>query len=358
MQGRLTIDLAALKKNYQTLRAQISGSCKVAAMVKANAYGCGVSACASALEEAGAKDFFVANLIEALELRTLIDTENNIYVLGGFDAGNGELYANENIIPVLNSLEQIKAYAAAPLKRLQGKRQAVLHFDTGMNRLGLESAEIQEDLLAAIDVKYIMSHFACSDEKGHALNVAQSKAFADIRKHFPDIPASLANSSGIFRNKEDHLDLVRPGMALYGLNPTPETKNPMRAVVHLEVPILQIRTGKKGETCGYGASYTLEKDSKLAIVPLGYADGFSRALSNNGKLYWKNYASPIRGRVSMDLTILDLSAVPEAELPKPGDFLEVIGPHQSADDLATDAKTIGYEILTSLGARYECVYKD
>lgn len=356
MQGRLTIDLSALKANYRLIQSKVTKACEVAVMVKANAYGCGLAACATALEEAGAKHFFVASLNEALELRTIIDPECNVYVLGGFDAANGKLYVGENIIPVLNSPEQVSAYASAPLK-FKDKRPAVLHFDTGMNRLGLDASP-DTKILEALDLRFIMTHFVASDEKDHELNEGQATAFALIRKNFSGVPASLANSSGIFRNDAYHLDLVRPGMALYGLNPTPETTNPMRPVVALDVTILQTRTARAGETCGYNATYTFEKETALAIVAMGYADGFSRALSNNGKVFWNGKTCPIRGRVSMDLTIVEIDHIPESERPQAGDFLEVIGRHQDADALAADAKTIGYEILTSLSARYDTIYKD
>ena len=357
MQGRLSINRAALKANYAALQSRVGPRVRVAAMVKANAYGCGLEGCASALEDAGAREFFVANLNEALELRTILETPANIYVLAGFDKLEARTFESEDIIPVLNSPHQLAAYLSAPRKR-EGKKPAILHVDTGMNRLGFAMDEIDSADCAALDLHFIMSHFACADEKDHPLNETQASRFAEIRKKFAGTPASLANSSGIFRSPEYHLHLARPGMALYGLNPTPETTNPMRPVVKLETPILQIRTALKGETCGYGASHAFTKDCTLAIAALGYADGFSRALSNRGNLYWNGKPCPVRGRVSMDLVIVDLTDIPEHQRPHAGDLLEVIGPHQSPDDLAMTAGTISYEILTSLGGRYECRYTD
>ena len=230
-----------------------------------------------------------------------------------------------------------------------------------MNRLGFgldETPVLLEDLgrLEGLDVKMIISHFACADEKDHEMNDAQYERFKAVAAHFPKAQKSLANSSGVFRDPRYHFNVARPGMALYGLNPTPEAPNPMRPVVSLDVRVLQIREVKAGETTGYGASYRHEKDTVTATVAMGYADGILRALSNKGRLYWQGQALSILGRVSMDSITIDLGGLAESKRPKVGDYLEVIGPHQSADDLATQAGTIGYEILTSLGERYERVY--
>ena len=355
MQGRLTIDLAALADNFRLLKDKVGAACRVAAVVKADSYGLGMAACAEALEQAGAEEFFVATLPEAIALRTIINEKSEVFVLGGFDSRYGDIYREENITPVISSLEQLAGYIA--LYDGNSKLPAIVHFDTGMNRLGLRAGEIDVDLLDALDIRYVMSHFACSDEAGHEINERQYAAFEKICAAFSGVPATLCNSSGIFRADKYHFEMVRPGMALYGLNPVPEQKNPMRPVVSLDVPVLQIKTAKKGETCGYGASHRFEKDTKIAILSLGYADGFFRAHSNNAKLYWNGIACPVRGRVSMDLCVIDLTDVPENALPKAGDFIEVIGPHQSADDLALSAGTIGYEILTALGHRYERIYK-
>ena len=357
--GTLTVDLAAISANYQQIQSITGRNCAVSAVVKANAYGCGMAPVASALRQAGAAKFFIATLPEGLELRTIIGEEPEVYMLGGFDPENSDLYTAENITPVLNSLDEIESYSA--LASENGKSlPAILHIDTGMNRLGLEKQDLAtvQEKLQGIDVQYVMSHFACADEKDAPMNEAQYETFKAAAETFPNIPKSLANSSGIFRSPDYHFDMVRPGMSLYGLNPTPETDNPMHRAVTLNVEVLQVKDVEGGETCGYGATHRFGNNSKLAILSMGYADGFLRSLSNNGALYWKNYKCPVRGVVSMDLTIVDLSAVPENELPTPGDMLEVIGPNQSADDLAAACGTIGYEILTSLSRRYQRVYKD
>ncbi len=357
--GTITVDLNAITANYQQIQSITGSDCTVSAVVKANAYGCGIAPVAAALQNAGADKFLIATLPEGLELRSIIGENPTIYMLGGFDPENSDLYTAEKITPILNSIGEIENYAAFASKSDQAL-PAIIHIDTGMNRLGLEKQDLVKasEKLDGIDVQYVMSHLACADEKHHAMNEAQYETFKAAAETFPNLPKSLANSSGIFRSPNYHFDMVRPGMSLYGLNPTPETKNPMQPAVTLEIEILQIREARGGETCGYGATHRFEKNCKLATVSMGYADGFIRALSNKGALYWKDYKCPVRGIVSMDLTIVDLSAVPENELPAPGDMLKVIGPNQSAGDLAVACGTIGYEILTSLGRRYNRVYKN
>jgi alanine racemase len=333
--------------------------CAAAVVVKANAYGLGVAPVAAALQKAGADKFFIATLAEALELRTIVGKKPDIYMLHGFEEAGCDLYKAEAITPVLSSVHEIESYAAFAARE-ETAFPAVIHIDTGMNRLGLKKQDMEKTAskLGSIDLRYVMSHFACADEKNHPMNEAQYKAFQAAAQMFPGTKKSLANSAGIFRSPEYHFDMIRPGMSLYGLNPTPETKNPMHPAIELAVEILQVKDTEDGETCGYNATYRFKKKQKLAIVSMGYADGFPRSLSNTGALYWKGHKCPLRGRVSMDLTTVDLSAVPENDLPGPGDMLEVIGPNQSADDLAADAGTIGYEILTSLSRRYQRIYKN
>ncbi|MCB1784043.1 MAG: alanine racemase [Alphaproteobacteria bacterium] len=359
--GTLTIDLAALRENYLKLKNIVGASCETAAVVKANAYGLGVQQMTPALWQAGARAFFVALLEEGIELRKTLP-EARIAVLNGLIRGAEKEYAASNLIPVINTLTEIKAYQALA-KELGKKLPAFLHIDTGMNRLGLEDHEIKEILqnpqaTEGINILCIMSHFTSSEERESDSCARQYEAFSAVSMNFPGIPRSFCNSSGIFRDSTYHMDLVRPGMALYGLNPTPDQKNPMHPVIKLEAPVMQIRTAQKGDTCGYNETYRFNEEARLAVVSIGYADGLLRSLSNTGSLFWKGHALPIRGRISMDLTICDLSGVPENIGPLPGDHLEIIGPHQSADMVACAAKTIGYEILTSLGSRYARLYKN
>lgn len=337
----LTIDLGALGDNYSRIKGLISLDCEAAGVVKANAYGLGMERVAPALARAGCRKFFVALPQEGEALRALAK-EAEIFIFGGFQRGAEDLYARHDLIPVLNSEEETGRYRKA------GGGKCALHFDTGINRLGLETLP---DDLQGLNVQMILSHFACADED-HPKNEEQYEKFLRIAALFPNVPKSLANSSGVFRDSKYHFNLVRPGMSLYGLNPTPGKPNPMRRVVTLDTPVLQTRTAKRGETAGYGATYGFERDTQLAVCALGYADGIHRALSNKGALYYKGQALPMRGRISMDFIAVEIGHLPENSRPTPGERLEVIGEYQSADDLAAAAGTIGYEILTSLGQRY------
>lgn len=360
--GKLTIDLGALRKNYALCKEKTGIQCEVAAAVKANGYGLGAVEVVKALKQEGADLFFVATLDEALDLRkNFPDPETRIAVLNGLLPDTEDIFDFQNLTPVLNSPECIERWSNYS-KRTRPYLKSILHIDTGMRRLGLSTDEalyFQDragELSQILDIDYVMSHFACADENGHRLNEEQFEKFQNASSPFLSSKKSLANSAGIFRDEKYHFDMVRPGMCLYGLNPAPEFKNPMHDVVKLEVPVLQIRKALKSESVGYGASYVPEKDEILATVQLGYADGFLRHLSNKGKLYWHGHACPVVGRVSMDLTIISLENVPENIRPKQGDFIEVLGHNQSADDLADAAGTIGYEILTNLGRRYSRTY--
>lgn len=356
MPSLLQISLTNLVANFHALRDMTKA--EVAPVLKANGYGTGAAKAFEALCKAGAKTVFVATPAEAAELRA-IDPGVRIFVLGGFYRDADDYYSSGNFTPVLNSLEELSRWMVLA-KKMGRKLPAALHFDTGMNRLGFspdETARLLDDrsLLDAIDLRLIMSHFACSDEKFHDMNNHQAAAFAGIAEAFPHVPKSLCNSSGIFRDRNWHYDLIRPGNALYGGNPTPETTNPMRPVVDLSVRILQIKPVKAGETAGYGATHIFQNDTSLAVVAIGYADGFHRAGSNKAKLYWNGQACPVAGRVSMDLIICDIGKI-SGPGPQIGDLLEVLGPNQSVDQLAADCGTIGYEILTSLGKRHERIY--
>lgn len=345
----LSIDLRAVAANYRQLQGMTGAD--VAGVIKADAYGCGAVPVFKALRKAGCGTFFVATPDEAIELREQ-DSGAQIMVLGGLYEGAEDFYAGRGIIPVLNSMDDCRRWAKTA--GTFGQRlPAALHYDTGMNRLGLAAEDLPET--RAFDVRLVMSHFACSDEKAHAMNERQAAAFERIASAYPKTYKSLCNSSGIFRSKKWHYDLVRPGYALFGGNPTPEAKNPMKRVVSLKTRILQVREVKQGESAGYSATHVFHKPTRIATVALGYADGFARAGSNKAKLYWGDHPCPIVGRVSMDLIIVDIGHL--AEHPQAGEWLEVLGPHQGVDDLARDCGTIGYEILTSLGPRHMRVYE-
>lgn len=346
--SRLTIDLGAIAENYSRISARLNPGAKAAGVVKANAYGLGAELAAPVLEQRGCPWFFVATLDEGISLRRI--TAKPIAVLGGYLQGNEGDFTAHRLIPVINSVED------AVSETFSGDR--IWHVDTGMNRLGIRPEDAERLILTLrhnLFPSMLMSHFACADEAGHPLNEAQAERFFKLAGCFkaksPEIKLSLCNSSAIFRNASWHGDLVRPGMALYGLNPTPETKNPMCRVVTLETRLLEVKPAKAGETVGYGASHVLGKDTVLGICGLGYADGLLRSGSNRVRFFRQSLPCPVLGRISMDLIAIDLGKTDPA--PRQGDWIEVIGPHQDPDELAASCGTIGYEILTSLGPRSE-----
>ncbi len=345
--SRITINTSALQDNFKILSSRVGDKCQMAAVVKANAYGLGVDITVPALEQAGAKFFYVAHFDEALEVRKL--TQLPIAVLGGLPDGAGDDFKHYKIIPVLNSAEDI-AICPADLP-------AIWHIDTGMNRLGLNTGDVANLSSHAKSLPLLMmTHFTSSDDLESPNTKQQIRKFDDcvagLPKPFQITPQSICNSSGIFRDPSWHRAQVRAGIALYGGNPTPETKNPMNAVVSLDARILQIRHAKAGSTIGYNQTATLTQDSILATVSIGYADGFLRSGSNRTKLYWHGHPCPVMGRVSMDLVVVDIGNLPTpCPPPTQGDWLEVLGTNQSADVLATDIGTISYEVLTSLSRR-------
>lgn len=359
--GVLEISRAAIQDNYRIICNQLAPGCIAAPAVKADAYGLGIEASAPALYDVGARSFFVANLDEGIALRQILsaqDDATNIAVLGGPIKNSLSYFDEFSLTPVINTFDQYEL-AKNYSKRSGSEINCILQIDTGMNRLGFKPYEIEnhhEDLSQNKEIKIscIMSHFACADEKDHPKTVQQHQIFERAVSFFDTkISRSLCNSSGLFRDKSYQYNITRPGMALYGLNPTPEQDNPMRNVVQLSVPILQIHTGTKTETCGYGASHLFKNNTALATIALGYADGFFRSLGNaQSQVFWDGTPCPIIGRVSMDLCTVSLEHIPESARPKVGDRLEVLGENQSADALAAQAETIGYEVLTALGGRY------
>ena len=363
----LTIDLDAVADNYRRLCAEL-GATACAAVVKADAYGLGMARVAPELARAGARTFFVAQLEEATALRAMFavevggeaEVEVEIYVLNGLGAGPVAEFQAGRVHPVLNSLGEIDAWAAAA--RAAGRAlPAAVHIDTGMSRLGLPDDELEalaadRGRLAGIDLRYLVSHLACADRPEHPLNAEQLRRFRAARARLPDAPASFANSSGIFLGADYHLDLARPGVALYGVNPTPGQPNPMRQVVRLQGKILQLREIDASRTVGYGATHRAAGPTRIATVAVGYADGYLRSLSNRGSAWLGDRRVPVVGRVSMDLITLDVTGA-SAEAARPGAFVDLIGADLSTDAVAEAAGTIGYEILTSLGRRYHRVYR-
>ncbi|MHA1538599.1 MAG: alanine racemase [Alphaproteobacteria bacterium] len=348
----LTIDLDAIARNYRLLQSRAPNAV-CAAVVKADAYGLGARQVAPVLADAGCGIFFVAHLGEALDLRPLLP-DAKICVFNGVAPGAEGDFIENALIPVLNSLEAVENWAKSA--RATDRLSALLHYDTGMSRLGLSEPELEHiaddpGLLSGLEIGWFMSHLAVADEPEHPLNRKQLERFAAARQRLPAMKASLANSSGIFLGNDYHFDLLRPGAALYGVNPLPGRNNPMEPVVGLQAPILQLRRIDSPASVGYGATYTATNQTLIATIAVGYADGYLRSLSHRGRCYVGRYELPVVGRVSMDLLTLDASALPD-KLAQPGTLVEVIGEHHDVDAVAGDAGSIAYEILTGLGARY------
>ncbi len=358
----LTVDLDAVAANWRLLRDRANGA-TCAAVVKADAYGLGAAMVAPALAAAGCRVFFVATVDEGVALRATLDNnwpDTELHVLGGLPAEAGTAFVEHRLIATLNSLDDIDrwlAFQAATDKPLP----ANLHLDTGMCRLGLPPEELaalaeSPERLSRLVVRNLISHLACADTPDHPLNREQLERFAALRARLPVRQASLANSSGVFLGPAFHFDLVRPGSALYGINPTPPSPNPMAQVVRLQGKILQVRNVDTPQTVGYGATHRCAGPTRLATVGAGYADGYPRSLSNSGHAFIGEVQVPVVGRVSMDLMTLDVTAAAE-HVSQPGMTVDLIGPHNPVDAMAVAAGTIGYEILTRLGHRYRRVYR-
>jgi alanine racemase len=350
----LEIDLGAIAENWRRLAA-IAAPAACAAVVKANAYGLGAAPVATALAAAGCRLFFVATLDEGIVLRQALGAAPEIAVFNGPPPGTAGDFTEYGLTPVLNHPGQI-----AEWEHVMGsdtRPGAMLHVDTGMARLGLTAREFAAllDAPPRIAWRALISHLACADQPDHPMNEAQRGRFAAASARLPGVPASLAASSGIVLGRQYGFDLVRPGAALYGVNPRPGHSNAMRQVVRLAAKILQVRQIDTGETVGYGAAHVMPAPGRVATAAIGYADGWLRSLSRRGCGMLAGRRVPLIGRVSMDLVTFDVSVVPE-ELARPGAMIELLSADYGVDDAAGDAGTIGYEILTALGARHHRVY--
>jgi alanine racemase len=360
--GVLTIDLGAIEANWKKLR-QIAIPTECAAVVKADAYGCGIEPVTALLYHAGCTTFFVADLSEGKRARR-IAPDAAIYVLGGLPPGTSSIFAEHDLRPVIGSSAELAEWDSfVTASGWQGG--VALHIDTGMNRLGVT---IEEATALAPRIKMenhgialLMSHFVASEIPEHPRNNEQMLAFREIRSLYRGIPASIANSSGIFLGSSAHLDLVRPGVALYGVNPTPGNPNPMRPVVQLQARIILTREVAFGDTVGYDASWTARRPSRIAVIGVGYADGYFRMASGTdqkpgGTVLVAGKRCPIVGRISMDLIAIDVTDLPGSAVRR-GDFATLIGEGFDVDALAEQFDTNGYEVLTNLGPRYARIYK-
>jgi alanine racemase len=358
----LTIDLVALQQNWRTLRAR-AGQAECGVAIKGNAYGLGAAPVARALWQAGCRSYFVARPKEGEELRAVLP-QATIYVLDGLFQGQAEFYAKLNLCPALVSIAEAREWAG--FGRAYGRKIPVaLHIDTGINRLGFSMAEFaalleERSTMDGLEVGLLMSHLACADDKGHPLNQRQAEAFNAARARLPGVRASLANSSGIFLGDGFTHDMVRPGIAIYGGNPTPDHANPMQPVASLEAAVMQLRHVPPGETVGYSATWTARRDSVIAVVGAGYKDGVPRALSSRAadgpaQVFINGQRCPIAGRVSMDMMAIDVTDLPAGSVRR-GTRAEILGRNISIDEAASWAGTISYELLTRLGSRYARLY--
>ncbi len=358
----LTVDLDALVSNWRLLGKR--AGTEAGAVVKADAYGIGIEPAVTALSRAGCRNFFVAHLSEGIRARKVAPGAT-VYILNGLLPGSGGIYAEHELSPVLGSHEELLEWAS--FRQTGAKvRPAALHVDTAMNRLGLwpgeglNLAREKSGTLAAADIGLLMSHFASSEDETDPANARQIAAFAEIAAVFPELPASLLNSSGHFLKDCPSYQLTRPGYALYGGNPTPGRPNPMQPVIGLEATIIQTREVEDGTQVGYNGRWTAKGKRKLATICLGYADGYPRNGSwtdtiTGGSALVAGVACPFVGSVSMDLIIIDVTDAPAGAAQR-GASVTLIGGPLDLESVGAGAKTIGYEILTSLGRRYERRY--
>jgi len=360
--GILSVDLGAIADNWRALgRRAMPVEC--AAVIKADGYGCGIEKVAVALAKAGCKTFFVADLGEATRVRAVVP-EPAIYVLNGLLPGTAAAFADIRARPVIGSMVELAEWDAFTSAN-QWHGGAALHVDTGMNRLGVsvnDAAALAPRIRSENHgINLLMSHLACAELPEHPLNARQISVFREVRMLYRGIPSSLANSSGIFLGAFAHCDMVRPGVALYGVNPIPGQSNPMRPVIELQARIAQVRTVPRGETVGYDAGWTAKRTTRIAVVAVGYADGYLRAASASDESPGADAIiggkrCPLAGRVSMDLLAIDITDLPD-NAARRGDLAILIGDEVTVDAVAGAAGTIGYEVLTSLGRRYHRLYR-
>jgi len=353
----LQIDLGAIRDNWRLLGRQASPGVHCAAVVKADAYGLGAAEVGRALFAEGCRSFFVALVDEALALRTVMPIQARLFVLHGALPGAEIECANANVIPVLNSHDQITRWRTLA-SRLGRRLPAALQVDTGMARLGLalsDALSMDASALEGIDLQLLISHLVSAEDRSDPLNAAQRERFGTLLQRWPGIPASLANSSGVFLGADYHFKLLRPGAALYGVAPTLGERNPMRPVLRLQGRLIQSHWIAAGEGVGYNHAWRAERATRVATVSVGYADGFMRSLSNRGSLHFNGTAVPLIGRVSMDTVTVDATALP-ADALAPGAAFDLIDEVHDINALAAEASTNAYEILTSLGPRYRRHY--
>ena len=339
--AKLTIDLTAIRANWRALNAK--SAAETAAVVKANGYGLDATRVATALAEEGARQFFVAVAEEGPAVRKAVGKDAEICVFSGHMDGDTDLIRSYNLIPMINSVDQLLRHV-----ELLSDQPFGIQLDTGMNRLGMEPVEWQavRELALRLNPHLIMSHLACADEPDHTMNAKQLQIFKDLTSDL-SIPKSLSATGGILLGDDFHFDVTRPGIGLYGGLPFAHGQS----VITLDIPIIQTRDVEARETVGYGNTWRAPVPKKIATISAGYADGIFRALRPGATLYAGTTACPVVGRISMDMIGVDVSDVKNLT-----QSLQLVNVTHGVDKLAKDAGTIGYEILTSLGSRYQRCY--
>ena len=355
----ISVDLKSIEYNYINIRDSLNQKVECSAVVKANAYGLGANEVSHSLYKIGCRSFFVATAEEGKNLRKFFDLNQNnqlvnIYILNGPLENSINIFKEYNLIPVLNSIDNIEMWINF-IPNISNK--VALHIDTGMNRLGMSSSEIEsiskkQNMISKLEINLIMSHFACAENPKNKKNVEQLKLFNKLIKKLPPSKYSIANSAASLSNKKNHYDMVRLGIALYGINPLENKTLDLKQAVKLQSEIIQIRWIKTSSTVGYGATYKANEKTKLATIPVGYADGYPRVLSNIASVHVENNFAPIVGRISMDLIVINITNIPA----KIGSKVILFGGPIDIDYLAKSAGTVSYELLTRLSSRYPRVY--
>lgn len=356
----LTIKLSDLRKNYLFLQKVVGKNVKVAGVLKSDAYGLGAEEVSKALYKQGCREFYVDDPFEGKVLRESTGKEAVIFLLKGVFKGEEDLIKKYKLIPVLNNLEQIKIWEAYAKKKNK-KLPCCIHIDTGITRLGIDTEQVDSiihdiEKSGRLEIKYIISHLACADEQENKMNEAQLEKLKKIAKKHPKYKYSFANSAGIFLSKEMHFDQVRPGICLYGGTAGLAPREKIKPVVTLTSRIINICVKDPPTTVGYGASYKVATQQKIATISLGYADGIFRCLSNKGYCCINGIKTPYIGAISMRMATIDGTSVPDKDL-KIGQEVEIIGKNISLETVAKLADTINHEVLTSLGKIFCKKYK-
>ena len=340
-----------LVNNYKIIREKSRNS-KIMSVIKGDAYGHGIQECMDILKKSGCRHFYVARLEDAIDLRKKHKDNVDLYLLSGTTSNETcKLLKKFKITPIINNLSQLEI-----ITKYSESIKMILHFDTGMNRLGFNFSEIDliKQIISLDNIKFLMTHLSSADEQDIKECRFQLNQLKKINKNF-NKPLSIANSSGIFLGKSFHLNYVRPGKSLYGINPFLKKSFGLKGVMSIYAPILQIASIKKGQTVGYSKTFKAKKNIKVATIDFGYSDGYLRSGSNHTKVFIDGIICNVLGRVSMDLITIDVSNVDENSLYL-GKPVEILGENQSCEDLALELGTNEHEVLISLGKNSKKVY--